>query len=38
MKTFVLEPDALAASRALPLYERGRGVLGRATDLNTAIA
>jgi len=24
---FVLEPDALAASRALPLYERGRGLL-----------
>ena len=35
---FVLEPDALAASRALPLYERGRGVLGRAADLNTTIA
>jgi hypothetical protein len=35
---FVLEPGALAAGRALPLFERGRGVLGRAADLNTAIA
>jgi hypothetical protein len=30
---FVLEPDALAADRAVSLYERGRGFLRRASDL-----
>jgi hypothetical protein len=34
---FMLEPGALAAGRAVTLYERGRGVLGRAADLNTAM-
>jgi hypothetical protein len=29
---FVLKPDALAADRAVPLYERGRGLLRRASD------
>jgi hypothetical protein len=31
---FVLEPDALAADRAVPLYERGSGFLRRAADLD----
>jgi hypothetical protein len=31
---FVLEPDALAPDRAVPLYERGRGVLRRASDID----
>jgi hypothetical protein len=31
---FVLEPDALAADRAVPLYERGNGFLRRAADLD----
>jgi len=31
---FVLEPDALAADRAVPLYERGRGLLRRASDID----
>ncbi len=30
---FVLEADALAADRAVPLYERGRGFLRLASDL-----
>jgi predicted nucleotidyltransferase len=30
---FVLEPEALATGRALPLWERGRGFLHRAVDL-----
>jgi hypothetical protein len=30
---FVLEPGALAAERSVPLYERGSGFLGRASDL-----
>jgi hypothetical protein len=34
---FVLEPGALAADRAVTLYERGRGLLGRAADLNAAM-
>jgi hypothetical protein len=29
----VLEPDALAADRSVPLYERGSGLLRRASDL-----
>jgi hypothetical protein len=33
---FVLDPGALAADRAVPLYERGRGFLRRAADLDTA--
>jgi hypothetical protein len=36
-EAFVLEPDALAADRALTLYERGRGLIGRAADLNAAM-
>lgn len=32
---FVLAPDALAAGRAIPLYERGRGLLRHASDLDT---
>jgi hypothetical protein len=32
-EAFVLKPDALAAERAVPLYERGRGFLRRAADL-----
>jgi hypothetical protein len=30
---FVLEPGALAADRSVPLYERGKGFLRRAADL-----
>jgi hypothetical protein len=30
---FVLAADALAPGRAVPLYERGRGIVGRAVDL-----
>jgi hypothetical protein len=33
---FVLRPDALAPDRSVPLYERGRGLLRRAGDLDTA--
>jgi hypothetical protein len=33
-EAFVLEPDALAADRAVPLYERGRGFLRRASDID----
>jgi hypothetical protein len=33
---FVLDPDALAAGRALTLFERGRGLLHRAADLDSA--
>jgi hypothetical protein len=33
---FVLWPDALAADRGVPLYERGRGCLSRAADLDTS--
>ena len=32
-RDFVLEPDALAADRSVPLYERGSGLLRRASDL-----
>jgi hypothetical protein len=32
-KGFVLEPDALAPDLSVPLYERGRGLLHRAADL-----
>jgi hypothetical protein len=32
---FVLEPDALAADRSVPLYERGSGFLRRACDLES---
>jgi hypothetical protein len=35
-ESFELEPDALAAGRALPLYERGRGFLHRAVDLDAS--
>jgi hypothetical protein len=31
---FVFRSDALAADRVLPLYERGRGILNRASDLD----
>jgi hypothetical protein len=31
---FVLDPGALAADRAVPVYERGRGFLRRAADLD----
>jgi hypothetical protein len=34
---FVLSPDALAASRAVPLYERGRGILCRAAELEVIV-
>ena len=34
---FVLEPDALAAGRALPLWEHGRGFLHRAVDLEATL-
>jgi hypothetical protein len=33
-EAFVLEPDALAADRTVPLYERGNGFLRRAADLD----
>jgi hypothetical protein len=33
---FVLEPDALAADRAVPLYERENGFLRRAADLDAS--
>jgi len=33
-EAFVLEPDALAADRTVPLYERGSGFLRRAADLD----
>jgi hypothetical protein len=32
-RDFVFEPDALAADRSVPLYERGSGFLRRASDL-----
>jgi hypothetical protein len=34
---FVLRHDALAADRCMPLYERGRGILCRASDAEDAI-
>jgi hypothetical protein len=34
-KGFVLEPGALAPNLSVPLYERGRGFLRRASDLDT---
>jgi hypothetical protein len=35
---FVLDPGALAADRAVPLFERGRGFLGRAADIDAEAA
>lgn len=35
-QAFVLKRDALAGDRAVPLYERGRGLLRRASDLDAA--